>query len=144
MEGSKIVDIDLTWVEKEVIREFISKSRENTPLALIGPAELAKRMEFSRPRAHAILTKLEEKKFLEKMDRKGFYLTNKGAHLINELQHRSMVMETYFVEKLGMSIKSAENESQNIVLHVSQDYIDILCNLMGKPSTCPHNYPIPH
>ena len=135
---------EMTTVEKDVIRQYIIKIREGDTDPLIGPTEMGKLMDFSKPRAYAIMDKLEEMRILDKIDRKGFFLTPFGKQIVNELIHRTKVLETYFHRELGVDLEIAENDAQNVVLHISVELVDKICHIMGQPTTCPHNYIIPH
>ena len=134
----------LTAVEKDVIRQYITKIRAHDENPLIGPKEMGQLMSFSRPRAYAILSKLEEEEILEKIERKGFVLTVFGRQIVNELIHRTKVLETFFHEELDIDLDTAEQDAQNIVLHVSVTLIQRICSRLGKPTYCPHNFLIPH
>lgn len=135
---------ELTFIEKEAMKEYLKLKQRNAPLMLIGPKKMGDALDLSRPRAYAILSKLEEKKILQKIERKGFILTDLGKYVLNELTHRTKILEIFFFNELGMDLESATDEASNLVLDASFNLISILCDRLGKPRTCPHNIEIPH
>lgn len=150
-----IINLNLTSIEKETLKVFLQLKQSNAPLMLVGAEELSQILtenihDISRPRAYAILSKLEEKGFLQKIKRKGFTLTDKGLQVLKELQHRIKILETYFYKELNMPLESdepftsASKEASRLVLHVSFEFIEILCEQLENPRTCPHDIEIPH
>jgi len=137
-------EIHPTTTEKDVISQYIIKIRQGEPDPLIGPKEMGELMGFSRPRAYAVLSQLQQKHVVDKIERKGFILTKMGKQLINELIHRTKIMETYFHTEVGLKLTIAEEDAKNSALHVSSTLINRLCELLGQPTFCPHNYQIPH
>ena len=62
---------------------------------------------FSKPRAYVILQELEQENILEHIPRKGFQLTTEGRRIINELLHRTKLLETYFYQELGLNLDNS-------------------------------------
>ncbi|MHA2502788.1 MAG: metal-dependent transcriptional regulator [Candidatus Kariarchaeaceae archaeon] len=144
-----ILEFDLTTVEKEVMREFIRLQISKAPVVLLGAEEVSQLLssrghEISRPRAYAILSRLEEKGILQKIKRKGFVPTEYGARVLRELLHRTKILEVYLNQELGMPLELASQEATELVLHVSFILVEILCKKLGKPVSCPHDTEIPH
>jgi DtxR family transcriptional regulator, Mn-dependent transcriptional regulator len=139
-----IIDLNLAPMEKEALREFLQLKQDNAPMMFMGAQQLARQLDVTRPRAYMILSQLEDKKLVQKIDRKGFLLTEKGNKVMNELLHRTKILETYFYNELGLPLEAAAKEATQIVLYVSFQFIEILCDKLGKPASCPHNIEIPH
>ena len=150
---------DLTPIQKEVILQYIQKIRDGNGIPLLGPKEISELVmngrrskyqsqnelqSFSKPRAYVILQELERENILEHIPRKGFQLTNEGRRIINELIHRTKLLETYFYQELGLNLETAEKDAQNTVLEVSIELISSICDILGQPKYCPHDYTIPH
>ncbi len=144
-----IINLDLTPVEKEIMLIFHNQ-KNNKELIFLGATQLAKLYTradvgpITRQRAHAILSKLMEKGILSKLERKGFTLTDHGKKVLKELEHRFKILETYCFDELKMDLKTAEKEAFNLLLYVSYNFVERLCDKMGKPVACPHNFEIPH
>ncbi|MCY3410612.1 MAG: metal-dependent transcriptional regulator [Candidatus Heimdallarchaeota archaeon] len=135
--------LELTFNEKETMRYFLQLEYEKKN-KIIKATELTDIIDFSRPRAYAVLSKLEEKKIVDKVGRKGFQLTEFGNEVLMEFEHRFKILETYFHDELNMELEMAMHEASALVLHVSYDFIKILCNKMDRPKFCPHNLEIHH
>lgn len=141
--GIVIEDLKLTFIEKETMNEYLRQKQQKVDQIRLGAQSLANKLNVTRPRAYAILSKLEEKRILENKERK-FILTSYGLQLLNEFEHRLKILETFFHDEMGMELSDAFEEASQLVIHVSYNFIDILCGKMGKPVACPHNYKIPH
>ena len=133
----------LTNSEKIAFDELLSlRAREN--ILLIGSKRLSDLLSVSRARAYHILSGLQKKELLEKLDRKGFYPTKIGLQLLDLFEHNIQVLEVYFQLTLDLDPKKAEVEARNLVLYVSQSFIDLICKKIGKPTECVHGRKITH
>ena len=150
-----IIDLNMTRIEKEAMHEFLKLRQEKAPLLILGAEELSLSLtkyihEISRPRAYAILSKLEEKGLLLKIKRKGFIPTEEGFSVLDEFEHRLKILELFFYQIIGLPLESnnhmtsASKEASRLVLHVSFELIEILCERLANPKTCPHGLVIPH
>ena len=131
-------------VEKETLKEFLDAKLKGDKIIMLGAQEISLKLNFSRPRAHAVLKNLESKKILEKFKRKGFILTTKGENLIHELRHREKILETYFYKELGFPLDKAVDESAALSIYSSSFLINTLCEKLGMPDECPHGISIKH
>ena len=126
------------------MKVFLNAILDGKKLVLIGAQELANEMNFSRPRAYAVLKQLVNKSLLEKYKRKGFILTSKGESLMHKLVHREKILEVYFYKNLNFDLEEAQREASSLCIFADSLLINKLCEITGVPNVCPHGVPIQH
>ena len=136
------VRLDFTKVEKESLAVYLRRRMANRNL-LLGASDLGEHLGVSRPRAYAIQKQLENKGVLHNDKGQGFHLTGKGEEILDSLQHRWKVLETYFFTDVGLELEKASDEAMNILLHISEEFLEKICEKIDIPSFCPHHQRIP-
>ena len=126
-----IRDLELTENEKKVLRQFMYLRYEEE-LMLMGAQEAADKTGLHRQSAHLVLKSLEDKELLRNLKRKGFMITEYGSKIINELIHRTKILEVFFHRELEMDLEKASGEANEISMFVSSELVDILCERMGN------------
>jgi len=136
------VKLDFTKVEKESLSVYLQR-RMTKRNPLLGASDLGEQLGVSRPRAYAIQKQLEKKGVLHNDKGQGFHLTGKGEVILDSLQHRWKVLETYFFTDVGLKLEKASEEAMNILLHISEEFLEKICEKLDIPSFCPHHQRIP-
>lgn len=102
---------------------------------------ISQRLNIAAPSAVQMLKKLEKSGYIKYQPREGVLLTKTG----NEIGKR-MVRNGRLIEKLmssSMGIEVDPKVACGIEHHMTKEFADALCTLLGHPRLCPHNNPIP-
>jgi len=88
------------------------------------------------------LNNLKEKGYIMKKNG-NIKLSEKGLEVVRTIKRNHRIVET-FLYKLGLDLENSCKSAKIMEYHVTEDFIDSVCELMGHPSTCPHGKEIPH
>src|SRR5581483_2273365 len=69
--------------------------------------------------------------------------TKKGYTLADTLQRRHRILERWLTDVLGFDWAKSDAESHRLEHVFSDEVVDRLNDLLGRPETCPHGNPIP-
>jgi len=117
---------------------------EESGLPLVGPQNIAQKLNITRASVHEALIRLTKKGFLEHFPRKGFRLTKLGKKVAKRLIRNHRVIETMFVELVGLSLEEACKCASLIEFRFSEEVIEKIYVSLGCPERCPHGKPIPN
>ncbi len=138
----QFVNLRFTIVERECLSVYLRRRMAHKPL-VVGASEISKVLGVSRPRAYALQKQLEKKGVLVNDKGQGFFPSKDGEIILDSLQHRWKVLETFLYSDLEMKLDDASAEAMNMVLHVSDNLITTLCKRLDVPVFCPHHLRIP-
>lgn len=74
---------------------------------------------------------------------KGVKLTEVGEKIALEILRRHRLLELYLKEVMGFSLDKVHEEACRLEHHISKEFADKLCDLLGDPKFDPHGHPIP-
>jgi len=74
---------------------------------------------------------------------KGVKLTDSGRKISLEIIRHHRLLELYLKEMLGFSLEKVHEEADRLEKHISEDFINKIDDLLGKPGCDPHGHPIP-
>jgi len=108
------------------------------------------------PRVTEVSKKLNVKpstseEFLDHLIEKGLILKKsgsirileKGEEVAKTIKRNHRIIET-FLYTLGMDLENSCKNAKAMEYHVTEEFIDSVCSLLGHPSLCPHGREIPH
>lgn len=104
---------------------------------------LAKELAVTPVSANEMCKKLTEKALLNYEPYKGVTLTAKGNSLAQRILRRRLLWEVFFVEKLDISPKEAEEMACRFEHVTPTTLIGRLEKFLGNPTFSPYNVPIP-
>lgn len=81
--------------------------------------------------------------FVEHQPRQGVRLTDRGRRVALGVIRRHRLVETFLVNVLKMDWSSVHSEAEQLEHAISDDVLDRLDALLGRPTTDPHGDPIP-
>lgn len=106
-------------------------------------ARLAEAMRVSRPTVTATLRRLSRDGLVSVNEKKEVHLTKKGFRLADQLQRRHRIIERWLTDVLGFDWAQSDAEAHRLEHVFSDEIVDKLNEMLGRPGTCPHGNPIP-
>jgi len=128
-------------VERRYLREIYEL--EVSGVLIIGPKEIAERLNVTRATAYEYLMKLTSKGFLHHLPRKGFRLSDRGRRVVKRLIRNHRILETLLVKFIGLDLEEACELASKIENSVSITVVEKIYQNVGSPDCCPHGKPIP-
>jgi DtxR family Mn-dependent transcriptional regulator len=106
-------------------------------------ARLAESLRVSRPTVTATLRRMTRDGLVKLNAKKEIELTKKGFRTADELQRRHRIVERWLTDVLGFDWAKSDAEAHRLEHAVSDEVVERLNELLGRPATCPHGNPIP-
>src|SRR5581483_1302077 len=110
---------------------------------VVKGARLAETIGVSRPTVTATLRRMTRDGLIKQNDKKEVELTKKGYTLADTLQRRHRIIERWLTDALHYDWAKSDAESHRLEHVFSDEVIDRLNEMLGRPETCPHGNPIP-
>jgi DtxR family Mn-dependent transcriptional regulator len=110
---------------------------------VVKGVRLAEVMKVSRPTVTATLRRMARDGLVKQNAKKEVELTAKGHALADRLQRRHRIIERWLTDALDFDWAKSDAESHRLEHVFSDEVIDRLNELLGRPETCPHGNPIP-
>ncbi len=110
---------------------------------VVKGARLAETIGVSRPTVTATLQRMMRDGLVRQNAKKEVELTKKGYTIADTLQRRHRIIERWLTDVLGFDWAKSDGESHRLEHVFSDEVIDRLNELLGRPETCPHGNPIP-
>jgi DtxR family Mn-dependent transcriptional regulator len=121
----------------EIIYMMAAESR------VVKGARLAEIIGVSRPTVTATLRRMTRDGLVKQNAKKEVELTRKGYAVADRLQRRHRIIERWLTDVLDFDWAKSDAESHRLEHVFSDEVIDRLNELLGRPETCPHGNPIP-
>jgi DtxR family Mn-dependent transcriptional regulator len=132
--------IKTTATTEEYLEIIYMMAAENR---VVKGARLAEIIGVSRPTVTATLRRMTRDGLIQQNDKKEVVLTDKGYTLADTLQRRHRIIERWLTDQLGFDWAKSDAESHRLEHVFSDDVIERLNEVLGRPETCPHGNPIP-
>ena len=123
----------------EYLEALWRSEEEGKPVSNIKT--IAKRIGISPPSVVEMLRKMEDKKLVKYIDRKGASLTLAGRKMARQIVRNHRLIE--LLMKNTIKTKSDEETVCAIEHHITEEFADALCKLLNHPKQCPHGEEIP-
>jgi len=104
---------------------------------------IAERMEISQASVTGMLKKLSELKLISYKPYYGVELTGAGRKIALEIIRHHRLLELYLAEALGYSWDRVHAEAEKLEHHISEEFEERMCEILGHPEFDPHGAPIP-
>lgn len=105
--------------------------------------DLAKFFGVRTPSSIDVLERLQRKGLVYRESWGPVVLTDEGLKLARKLFHAHRLLEVFFVQ-LGLPADIACEEAAKFDHLISDEVVERLCNMMGRPAICPHGRSILH
>lgn len=110
---------------------------------VVKGARLAEIIGVSRPTVTATLRRMTRDGLIQQNAKKEVELTKKGYTLADTLQRRHRIIERWLTDALQFDWAKSDAESHRLEHVFSDEVIERLNDMLGRPETCPHGNPIP-
>jgi DtxR family transcriptional regulator, Mn-dependent transcriptional regulator len=110
---------------------------------VVKGARLAEIIGVSRPTVTATLQRMTRDGLIRQNAKKEVELTEKGYTVADTLQRRHRIIERWLTDVLQFDWAKSDAESHRLEHVFSDEVIERLNELLGRPETCPHGNPIP-
>lgn len=104
--------------------------------------EISKILKVRPSTSEEYLDHLVEKGFILKKSG-SIRILEKGEEVVKTVKRNHRIIET-FLYTLGMDLENSCENAKQMEYHVTEEFIDSVCTLLGHPSICPHGREIPH
>ncbi len=104
---------------------------------------LAEHLGISPGTATATVKRLAERGFLDHRPYRGVELTVEGRHAAVAAIRRHRIVERFLSDMLGYAWNEADRLAGAFEPDLPQEVEDRLYEKLGRPTTCPHGFPIP-
>lgn len=114
---------------------------EEQGLGLVRIRRVSKELGISAPSAVQMLKRLTADGLVEYHKREGVRLTKAGRDAARAIVRNHRLIETLMKKTLGKDVD--ETVVCGLEHHMSEEFANAICTLLGHPSTCPHGNTVP-
>jgi len=114
---------------------------EEQGLDLARISRVSKELGISAPSAVQMLQRLTDDGLVEYHRREGVRLTNNGRDVARAIVRNHRLIETLMKKTLGKDVD--ETVVCGLEHHMSEEFANAICTLLGHPATCPHGNSVP-
>src|SRR5206468_825406 len=109
----------------------------------VNTNELAEALEVAPASVTGMLKRLSKDGYLDYRPRRGAELTAKGMQAALEVIRHHRLLESFFVQHLGMDWAQAHREAETLEHFISEELENLIDAAMGHPDFDPQGSPIP-
>jgi DtxR family Mn-dependent transcriptional regulator len=124
---------------EEYLELLLVFEENGDPLAKIS--QVAEGLGVAPPSAVQMLKKLEGRELVKYLPREGVQLTEKGRKEATRILRNHRLIETLMKKTLSKDVD--EDVVCGLEHHMSEEFANAICTLLGHPRTCPHENKIP-
>ena len=110
---------------------------------LVHTTALAAALKISKPSVSAMVKRLADEGLAEYSPRQGVRLTDAGYRSTMRVVRRHRLLETFFVQVLGLDWAEVHEDAEVLEHHLSRRIVDAIDRVLDHPSEDPHGRPIP-
>ena len=130
-------------VENYLKAIFKAQAAQGEEKRLVSMGQLASSLEVVPGTATTMVKALAESGLVHYEPYAGVHLTDAGNRLAALVLRRHRLMELFLVKVVGMSWAEVHDEAERLEHAASDQLIDRIDAMLGRPSTDPHGDPIP-
>lgn len=114
--------------------------------APVRAVDVAKHFDVSRSSVSQFKPVLRKRGFLgaAKPGSSALDLTASGRELAVRMVRRHRILETFLYTTLGVPLERVHPEAERLEHAVSDDLVERIASLIGRPAADPHGHPIPY
>ncbi|PSQ16527.1 DtxR family transcriptional regulator [Halobacteriales archaeon QS_8_69_26] len=109
----------------------------------VPTSAVAEQMDVSPPSVSSMLSKLEERGFVDREEYGGATLTEEGELVALEILRHHRLLEQFLVEALDYDWSEVHDEADRLEHHISERFERRLAEVLDNPDVDPHGDPIP-
>ena len=130
-------------VENYLKAIFQAQAAQGAEKRLVSMGQLAASLDVVPGTATTMVKALAESGLVDYEPYAGVRLTGAGSRLAALVLRRHRLMELFLVKIIGMSWAEVHDEAERLEHAASDQLIDRIDAMLGRPSTDPHGDPIP-
>lgn len=135
------MDGELTRAQREALKEIWRRTPDAADWARTG--DLAAALGVSPATATAMVKRMVGQGLVTHVPYKGVALSSTGRKLAAAVVRRHRTVERFLSDVLGYTWAEADRLAPAFEHDLPQEVEDRLFNALGRPSECPHGFPIP-
>jgi DtxR family Mn-dependent transcriptional regulator len=135
------METELSRSQRAALKEIWRQTSENGDWARTG--DLAAVLGVSPATATAMVKRLVEQGLADHVPYRGVGLTETGRRLAVAVARRHRIVERFLTDLLGYGWGEADTLAPTFEHNLPQEVEDRLYEVLGRPATCPHGFPIP-
>ena len=135
------MDNELTRSQRAALRDIWRRTSEPGDWARTG--DLAAALGVSPATATTMVKRLVDQGLVSHLPYKGVALTDIGRKVAVAVVRRHRITERFLADLLGYSWAEADRLAPQFEHDLPQEVEDRLFDALGRPTTCPHGFPIP-
>lgn len=135
------METELSRSQRAALKEIWRQTSEHGDWARTG--DLATVLGVSPATATAMVKRLVEQGLADHAPYRGVGLTETGRRLAVAVARRHRIVERFLADFLGYGWGEADTLAPTFEHDLPQEVEDRLFEVLGRPATCPHGFPIP-
>lgn len=109
----------------------------------VSTNDLARSLHVAPASVTQMVKKLSRLRLVRHRSYQGVELLPAGRKMALETLRHHRLLELYLTEALGYSWDRVHEEAEKLEHHISEDFEEKICELLGDPQVDPHGHPIP-
>ena len=134
------MDVPLSKSEREMLKAVYRLSKGGSDA---HTGALAEHLGLAPGTVTATVKKLAERDLVDHRPYKGVELTGTGRHAAVAAIRRHRIVERFLSDYLGYAWHEADRLAGSFEAELPQEVEDRMFEALGRPTTCPHGFPIP-
>ena len=110
----------------------------------VRTSAIAEYLDVTPPTVTSMVSKLEERKLVEREKYKGVTLATDGERVALEVIRHHRLLEAYLTEHLGFTWSEVHDEADRLEHHISETFEERVAAILEDPTVDPHGAPIPN
>ncbi len=112
-------------------------------VSIVGPSEIAKRMNISKSTAHSLLKNLASMGYGSYVEHKGFMINSYGIKIGKQIMKKHRLIECFMADVFSLPPEKACMEADKIDYLIGEDIIKEIESRYGEVEKCPCGKRIP-
>lgn len=109
----------------------------------VSTSSIADHLDVSPPTVTSMLSKLDDREFIQYEKYKGVELTPEGETVALEVIRHHRLLEAYLAEHLDYDWSEVHREADALEHHISEEFEERIAAALDNPEVDPHGDPIP-
>ena len=128
---------------QDYLKTIYSIGEEQGDEGPVTTSQVAEVLGVTAASASNMLTRLDQLGYVAQVKRRGVVLTAEGRQAALEVVRHHRLLETFLVDRLGLSWDEVHREAEVLEHHISETLEAHIAEALGHPERDPHGHPIP-
>ncbi|MCD6512118.1 MAG: metal-dependent transcriptional regulator [Thermoplasmata archaeon] len=112
-------------------------------ISIVGPSEIAKRLDISKSTAHSLLKNLASLGYGNYVEKKGFVINSYGIKMGKQIMKKHRLIECFMADVFSLPPEKACREADKIDYLIGEEVIEIIERKYERVEKCPCGKRIP-